>query len=410
MAYAIAQSPQQFQPAYNDVIFVVTDPHYVNTNYKYIATITIGSETIKVKCYPDLTYGSGVFNIGRILETYLTSDIDKSTYSFQANTKSFKAYSVSFGHEEEFAGVITETTGEATTGTLYVWNGLVNYLPFQNYNQLSFNSSGGICLNYFNSLFTRKIKLEQDTWLYFNQTSVSNFNAARVKVYNSAGTLIRDCSVANSKNDNSNDNHHFVRFGCGTNNLNLITLLVTDYVGSGNIIASTATRYEIYFTGLATSSTYKWSIETTECRYTNYRLHWLNKLGAFESFNFIKKSTTETEISRTKYKPPVGGLTSERAYGYSVSDRGTKSFFTGMKDTLKLKSDWLNDYENILLQSLVESPEIYIDTLDVDGVGYELVPVTCIDSQFTTRTNLNDKMFNLDLTLQFCFDRYSQRQ
>ena len=407
--YTIHQQPALFQPAYNDIIFVVSSSLNTSPNFKYIADLNINGETIRLKCFPHPTYGSAVFNFGRIIETYVTSDIDRTVYGFQKNLKSFITYNVKFGQEYGPSSGVIAYPNISNTSNKYTWNGLVDFMPFQSYNQNNYLGDGGNVLNFDRGLI-RKIELNQNQWLYFNQNNVASFSSGIINAYNSAGTNTRQCAVVNPFNSSGTIGNHFLRFGVGTKDLDNTTA-TSDFIGSGAILPAGTTRYEVSFAGTQFSSTFNFNIVDSDCRYPTYRLHWLNKMGAFESFNFIKKSKSDTTISRVKYKPPTGGLTSATAYGYNISDRGTKSFYTENKDTLYLKSDWLNDSENILLRSLIESPEIYIESFtDESGNTYNMVPVTCIDNKFSPKSSLNDKCFILDLKLEFCFSRYSQRQ
>lgn len=408
---SIQQQPQTYQPAYNDLIFVLTSPNSSNSNYKYILDITVSVDVIRLKCFPDPVYGSGVFNIGRIIETYVGSDIRKDRYDFKTNDNSFIRYSVSGGEEYGDDGEVVVYAGLETTETIYAWNAVVKYLPFQSYAQNNYLSDGGKVLNFYSSTFKRKIEFNQDAWVYFNQSDLTMFDKAEVTVYNSANAVIRQCDIANIYSSGVTDASHFTRFSCGTRQLNLASSgVITNLVGSGAIITASAARYSFFFDGNNSSQGFEFTIIDPDCTYTTYRLHWLNKLGAFESFNFTKKPTTETSIIRNKYKPPIGALTGANSYSYAIKDRGTKSFFTQMDDALRLRTDWLTDEEYNFLQELIESPEIYIDTLTQDGVSYELVPVTCADSRFVTKTTLNDKCFALEINLEFCFSRFSQRQ
>ena len=146
------------------------------------------------------------------------------------------------------------------------------------------------------------------------------------------------------------------------------------------------------------------NIVDADCKYSNYRLHFLNDSGGFESFNFTKLSRKETDINRLQYKAPIGALTSASAFGYAVKDRGDRQYFISSKDTIKIKSDWLTDLEMVMLRQLVESPEIYLD-----DSTYGLISVTCSATKFDTKTILNNKVFNLELDIQYSFDRYRQR-
>lgn len=416
MSYTLHQYPDTHVPAYNDIIYVVSSSNNGQSNYKYIADIIIGSETIRLKCFPHPTYGSGVFNLGRIIETYVNkygSDIDNydtTTTGWEINPNFYKKFYVSFGEEYGSSSGIVEHPNITSDRYVYAWNGIVDYLKFQSYSEGNYLASNNKVLNYYNSDLVRKIQMNQMSWIYAIQKNVTDYSSGIITAYNSANAVIRQCSVINPFNNGAVDNDKFIRFGCGTSNLNYISSGVVDYVGSGNIIPTNTSYYEVFLGGNSVSKTFRFNIEDSDCKYTTYRLHWLNKLGAYESFNFNKKNYIDTDINKSNYKRITGGLTSASAFGYNISDRGTRTFNNELKDTLHLKSDWLSDQEYILLQSLIESPEIYIETLVYNGDTYTLVPVTCTDKKFKQKTILNDKVYNLDITLEYCFIRNSQRQ
>ena len=77
MALSITQQPNEYAPAYNDTNFVITESSggiYTKDNFKFIAEVK-QSTTSLAKLKAPIYYGStnkGVFNIGRILENYVT--------------------------------------------------------------------------------------------------------------------------------------------------------------------------------------------------------------------------------------------------------------------------------------------------------------------------------------------------
>jgi hypothetical protein len=404
MAYSISQQPSLYAPAYNDQIYVVTSSNNGQTNFNYIAQVYIGSDIITLKAPANPTYGSGVFNIGRIIENYVNSDIDRTALSFQTNANSYKEYYVRFG--EEFGSTIVQYLNRTQTVVKYVWNGVLDFLEAQTYNQDSYTMEGsGAWLTRFTG--ARNQLTGDYSWLYWladgsNSLLLSHID---IKSYTSADALIKSCGVTNTLSSSGVVGNHFARFSTGKEQLNAIPAALR--YGTQPIIASNAAYYKVEFqtsTSGVISSTIQYNIVDADCKYSNYRLHFLNDSGGFESFNFTKLSRKETDINRLQYKAPVGALTSASAFGYAVKDRGDRQYFISSKDTIKIKSDWLTDLEMVMLRQLVESPEIYLD-----DSTYGLISVTCSATKFDTKTILNNKVFNLELDIQYGFDRYRQR-
>lgn len=404
MAYSILQQPELYAPAYNDQIYVVTSSNNGQTNFNYIAQVYIGSDVITIKAPANPTYGSGVFNIGRIIEAYVNSDINKG-YGIQRNTTSYKAYYVSFG--EEYGSTVVQYLAITTTVTKYVWNSVFDFLNYQTFTYADYSLDGnGLLLSNAAQFITQKVLTNDYHWLYWFSNNTTLLDHLEIKSYNSAGTLVNTVGVVNPYTSSGTIDNHFLRFGGGKAQLNQIIQSQLTY-GTIPVIPTSATSYTVAFQNASSgviAAPVSYTISDADCKYTNYRLHFLNELGGFDAFNFNKLSRKETKITKMQYKAPIGSLTSASAFGYSKSDRSDRQYFISTKETLKIKTDWLSDAEHELLKELIESPEIYLD----DSI-HGLVSVTCQVVKWDTKTILNDKLFNLEIEVEYSFDRYRQR-
>jgi len=406
MSYSVLQQPVLFQPAYNDMMFVVTSSNNGQTNFNYIADVYIGSDVIRLTAPAHPTYGSGVFNVGRIVESYVGSDciINESPSGFIQNENSYKSYYVKFGESYGTSGTIYANIN--TTPTKYVWNGVLDFVANQSFQYGTYVLDESS--NTLNTTIEQNVEATHNAWQYIIANDVTALKYAVVKSYDTNNALLKTVAVENSFQTSGTIGHHFMRFTCGKPQLN--NLVPPFAYGSQPIIPSTATKYTVKFadtsggTGSYDSSTYTYNIVDADCNYQTYRLHFLNELGAFESYNFTKLSRKSNEINRSEYKGISGALTSASAFGYSKSDRLRKTSFTSTSEMIKLKSDWLSDAESLWLQQLITSPEIYIDDA-TNG----LIAVTCKASKMDTKTRLNDKLFNLELDIELSYNRYRQR-
>lgn len=400
-SYSVHQQPALFQPAYNDLMFVVSSTNNTQPNFNYIADLFINADSFRLRAPADPTYGSGVFNISRIIESYVSSNISKTTYGFQTNNQSAIRYHIHFGEEYGASSGVTQYANITSTVRQFAWNACLDFLDFQNYSQSTYLADNGKTLN---RNIDRRIELTQQSWFYFIANDTTSYGNAFINAYNSAGTLIRSATITNSFTSSGTVANHVVRCSAGPANLNLVSSgSITDIVGSGDLVPSTTDYYTFQLSGVTTSPVYRHDI-TSPCKYPTYRLHFLNELGAFESFNFTKVGRKDIDVTRNKYKSPFGALTSASAFGYNKYDRQEKTYYTSMKEALKLKSDWLTEDEHDWLQELITSPEIYLDD-DTHG----LVAVTCTVNKIDVKTSLQDKLFNLEIDLDYSFNRYRQR-
>ena len=141
----------------------------------------------------------------------------------------------------------------------------------------------------------------------------------------------------------------------------------------------------------------------SECRYETRRLEFLNSLGGFDYFNFTKVSKRSEEIERKFFKQNPENLSSVGVINYSISDRQKVQYYTSSKPKMKLTSDWIDaDKFNWLLE-LIESPEIYLHE------NNQRIPVKNIVGNWEEKRSKVDKIFNLEVNLEFGVDNYRQR-
>jgi len=394
---AVVQQPKQFTPAYNDMIYVVNSTNHTQTNFKFLASIYIEGDVITLKASVDPTYNTGVFNFGRIVESYVSQSIDLNgfTSGFATNDNSKTSFYVKFGEEYGASSGVIQYTNLLQSETRYVWNGIVDYLPFQSYNDTGYlidNTNRTL-----NSSGTQYIQTGQDAWQYYVVKEPTTVTEATILTISATGSLIQSATIANPYQTSGTIAHHFIRFACGTNNLNLATLAT----GTQPLITSSVASYQVI---LRAGGTYIYNIVDADCKYPTYRLHYMNALGAFDSVNFTKISRKSVDIKKEKFKSIPNGLTSATAYGYSKSALIDRTFYTELGDSVKISTDWLSDATFAQLEELVTSPRIYVH----DATHGE-VAVTIASSSFDIKTSLNDKLIRLELNINYGYNRYRQR-
>ncbi len=205
----------------------------------------------------------------------------------------------------------------------------------------------------------------------------------------------------------------------GTRNLNRVpNSSVTASPGVFPIIKPTTWYYQMFLTnslvGLqetpmisyviadnASRSIYN-SFGLTSCsKYDDYRIHFLNKLGGFDSFTFNKLSRINEDIERKQYKKIYGSTTGR--WSINTYERGAINYNTSIKDKITLNSDWITEAEATWLEQLVASPEIYWDNND------ELWAINITNTSYEKRKTVNDKIFNLIIDIEISQKRFTQR-
>jgi len=108
MAVSILKTPSEGQtkpmmPVYNGLPFILSSNRNKRLNYKYIADIYVGGvKSATLKHNKDLSSGSGIFDIGRVVENTLkTRRYDYTTPGFAGDTTCSTDYYIKFGEEYE---------------------------------------------------------------------------------------------------------------------------------------------------------------------------------------------------------------------------------------------------------------------------------------------------------------------
>ena len=375
VALSITQQPNEYAPAYNDTNFVITESSggiYTKDNFKFIAEVK-QSTTSLAKLKAPIYYGSvnkGVFNIGRILENYVSYDWNFNDSAASGCTNSIMDYSVEFGYEYSASatGSVTEYTN-LISATGSVWNAALNPIDLVNYAGQYTMDGDGLFLT---PIRSKTIHRTQKDWLY--------------AIRNTATTALVTYSDAS------------------TQTINLpSTKVVRIPSGSQLTIPGAATYYDIQLKlgGTVLSETYRVNLIDECSKYDTTDLFFLNSLGGFDSFRFNRVRRDNYDIQRKQFKsnPYTLGAT----YGYTTSAFKQKTYDTNMTHKVKMFSNWITEAESEWLLDLFTSPVVYA----YDGT---LVAVNIDATTYEVKKHIQDNAFFIELDMSYSFESKRQRQ
>lgn len=126
-------------------------------------------------------------------------------------------------------------------------------------------------------------------------------------------------------------------------------------------------------------------------------LHFLNRLGGFDTFYFRNVSRTEitTEKKTLRRIPQVQAFNLIREYNptNNVFADGPVTYATQSTGTIKLESGYLNDTDYDWLQQLIASPQVYYQR------GGYYYPVTVKTESWQQKYTAIDKVYTLELEI-----------
>ena len=425
MSITVNSTPQQFQPVYNPYNIVMSSTNSGETNFKIICAVydttdTGNSTLVGSFKYPTDTNGYVKADLTRILRDYVTHDFELGLALSSDCPNSIKRFTVytqeSFGTPPSATGTIV-TVGDATeTYSLFVWNGAIPFDSFATYTKNDYilkysNYSTNKYLTNADIDTGLDMSTNQNGYVHILLENLDNVNVPislidyiKIKTYNSAGTLLGTWKVNTdyTTSFNTTTGYH-VRIPVGTYNISQIGSLDLQ---SGALPILTASVD--YYTVQVGHDTYGdgYPIRVNIVEYCNspqvFRLHWLNRKGGFDSFNFEMYNTQSIGIERKTFKKPYGTVTSG-TWSYSASDRLTTTMLTTSKRNYRIVSNWISEDEAVWLEELLTSPVVFWE------VDYQtLKAINILDNAYEVKYSHKDKVFNIELTFEETFDYTSQ--
>ena len=401
-------TPTGTVPGYNPIYAIAASNATAQANFEYIFDVYIdghtfagGASYLRFKVPADPTYGQGAFNISTIAQRYLTQDIQDTIFGFQQAANSIKKVTVKFGELYGPSSGVTAYPNQASIIS-YAFNGSLGSIEFKDYSSTDYAAFIGIGTVPFltNAPTSGTIRSGENAWLYALSQTSGGIKFANINTYDTGGSLVGNYRVINHQyHDTATTANRMVRFPAGTNLNSVTTGIYT--LDPTPILQANAVKWEIYFTDAnhnRITDSYYYSLDSTCTPHEVYRLHFKNKWGGFDSFSFIRASQKSVNIIRNKFEKVKGEFKGSMDYTYYIKDRFQTDYYTEVKENIKLNSDWINEDESVWLQELLTSPCVYLD------ITTDLVPVNIVESSYTQRQHKTDKLFNLELNIQYTFN------
>ena len=424
---SIVQKPEnKILPAYSSMVFVATENAgtlAAAAYYRYIFKVKIRSyyytttgvdyddETIEFKVVPNKE-NKGIVDISQVVKDYIETDERNYNNATQAihnvtkysfNIKNLVKVEVQLGYEYATTALGAVTTGTPQTFAEYrVFNGCQQIEDGLTYDYTPHILDGETksVLSNLDSTVARKLRrTDYATVAFFNgafenldgTTEYSDANKTHLKFYDSDDAQIgltqafHTNTAANNGAPASSTTNGTLKgllyLGVGAQN-------ITD---SGITIPANASYYTIQFMSLtysnARSKLYTFKLQDDDCKgYETIRLAYLNRLGAYDYFNFTKLSRKITNIARDNYTKNVGTWQGDN-YSYNTFERGRAVLNTTAIETIEAHTDYITEAEAAGLEELFTSPSVW-----VYDDSNKWLPVVVTEQSYTKQTTANDML------------------
>lgn len=399
MSITLHDRPQTLTPVYNDMMFIAGSTLASQQYFKMVVKVYHGGTLLKTLKYDKWPTGDFVqADVHRMLEPSYNFVIDNLALgyaNFQVAHVTLSNYSVTFTEEINN----TSISSGMVTASGYAFNASLKYLDWINFDYAQYNLTAGTQKSFLtNAPRTLRIRAGEAASLSFISLNKEAGNAY-ITTYNAAGGVINTHTINNTIYGGSSDGiSRSLDFMCGTHNLG--GTIITDDVAKYTVVMRNGTS--------AISEIFTFEIDRDCSRHQMFRLHFLNRLGRFDSFTFKGQHKQTTNFKRSEYQRFTGytdltGLTWENT-SYA---RGNVVFDTEETEVYNISTGWISEEESQWLQELAGSPAVYwqIDPADPK----KTIAVRITENSYEVKKNANKKLFSLNLTMELAQPNYRQR-
>ena len=394
MAITINSTPATYPTMHEDLWFVASSTNVGTTNFKFVYDVYINNAQVsRNKIYPspsaDGSYG--VFNASPMVRAYVTNYFEPSGSSVlvASNDKIKVDYQVKIGEEVSGAVIPNLASGSYSAynyysplfGDIFTENGnvplvLSNYydnLLIENYTDdwLSDRDNSDITIEYGDQFFITFLKITGGSYKLWVQPT------------NEDGTLGTAVSGG-------------ITMSGEFNLFNFQAAAIITFFGS-TIITENTYGYNVYITlGAATTRILRFR-QVCNPKYRQYNLHFLNRLGGYDTMAFRLVNRRRSEFQRTSYRRNPYQLSNGAMTNidtYNKYNETTYNFAIQHSDYYNLTSDWLQDQDYAWLAQLVASSIVY---MEVQGAFF---PITIRNTNYQYKYQIADGIFNFDLEIE----------
>jgi hypothetical protein len=383
---------------HDDLWFVSSSTNVGLTAFKFVYDVYVnGSQVSRTKVYPSPSAeGSyGVFNASPMVRSFVTNYFEPSGSSILvASNDKIKVNSQIRVGEEYVSGGNLITIPNVASGALAAYN----YYPPLFADILFVNNNTPLVLSdYYDNLLLENFT---DDWITERDNEKitieygDNFYATYFKI--TAGTYNAFIDVINESGAVVDTVSGGISFSGEMNLFNCQAGHINTFAGR-TLITEASYGYNVYLKrGVAVSRKLQF-IQKCYPKYKQYNLHFLNRLGGWDTMKFALVNKRSTELQRASYRRndwQLSGNTMSNIDSYNKYNETTLNYAIQHKDKFHLISDWVSQQDYEWLGQLFASTIVY---MEVQGAYF---PVTISSTNYEYKLETSDKLFNFEIDIE----------
>lgn len=392
MAVTIYDEPQLIAPAGNPLVFTFSSDQTAQPNFSFVVEVYImGQLRLTQEVFRQFN------TLGRIdVSEIIMSEIINPTISNNFETSvNLNTYSITV-YEKYGTPAVVDYFSSVSSSGLKPLNSSLEYKNWINWNYDDYDpnlTSNALFLTDFPRLSKPLCGMYENFYLSYFDFTQSNPVTIYCALYDIQGNVIAfDSSIPLSM-------HEF----------NIVNVGPQSIIANSSITQNDFDNCYKYYIYLELGGTQRTEIffiyMDTDCkRYQTYRLHWLNKLGSWDSFTFALVSIESATVQAYDYQRDPG-VWDGTSYTYPLYSGQKINFAKTKSKQLVLNSDWISEsVQNWLVESLFDSPLVYLE----QNNGTEFEPVKVTNSNYQLKTRRRDGLMQEQVTIERTYTYRSQ--
>jgi hypothetical protein len=345
------------------------------TDFRYVFDVFVGGvQQSRVKIYPEPSNNQGYFDAGPIVRNTMTYEWFEPTDNIltcEPNVSGQAAQTYQYRIGEEYSGV---TYLNLVSGNVTAYNWSAPLLKRRVSDITAYSNK---------AMTTRPgdINASIGDNIFIGAKDVSGLT---IVTYNQNNTQI------NSTTFNLGGVKPFAELNIGSPALNKSTTIIDSSVK--------------YYTATIGTSVFTIYLDCNP-KYTSYNLHFMNRLGMFDTAKFGLASRLNLNVDRKEFEKRDYTLGSNSVTYYNTNNKynaGKVNYLNQRDYVWRLTMDAPTDAEYEWLEELIYSPQIF---MEIEGYYY---PVTIALNNFEISKYVNNRLRVLELDVKMNTKRYSQ--
>ena len=393
MAVTIYDEPQLIAPAGNPLVFTFSSNQTAQPNFSVIVEVYVDS-TLRLTQEVFRQFNTlGRIDVSEAVQSVIRNPEITTDLEFDA-TNSMLTYAIIV--YEKYGSPTPQIQASDTSTTLKAFNAALEYPEWIVWDDADYDpnvTQGSLFLTYFPRTSKQLCGMDENIYVGYLEPTGGAGVALACELYDIQGNVIAsDFNISLTSSE--------------FNILNIGPQAIIANSTITQINFNDCYKYFVYVDvgGASNSETYYIYMDTDCKRYDTYRLHWLNKLGSWDSFTFALVSTESATVQSFGYQRDPG-VWDGTSYTYPLYAGQKIDFAKTKSEQLVLNSDWINqDVQQWLVKSLYDSPLVYLER--DNGTAFEPVKVT--NSSYTLKNRRRDGLIQETVSIERTFTYRSQ--